>query len=78
MEAFGTEIDLSPANQGVDGAIRRLTRSLRTILVPITCRTKYSNPNNVKAHYEGTGPEIIEQTKGRLMYLWQEWEQPLP
>jgi len=27
---------------------------------------QYSNPNNVKAHYEGTGREIIEQTKGDL------------
>ena len=30
---------------------------------------QYNNPANWKAHFEGTGPEIIEQTDGRLTHF---------
>ena len=30
---------------------------------------QYDNPSNAKAHYESTGPEIWEQTKGRVTHL---------
>jgi len=66
LEAFGTELDLSPANQGVDGAIRRAYQIFETHPDIYYMPDQYSNPNNVKAHYEGTGPEIIEQTKGEI------------
>jgi S-sulfo-L-cysteine synthase (O-acetyl-L-serine-dependent) len=30
---------------------------------------QYNNPANLQAHYDTTGPEIIEQTKGRITHL---------
>jgi len=66
LEAFGTEIELSPANQGVDGAIRRAYQIFENHPDIYYMPDQYSNSNNVKAHYEGTGPEIIEQTKGEI------------
>ncbi|HPD61051.1 MAG TPA: cysteine synthase family protein, partial [Thermodesulfobacteriota bacterium] len=66
LEAFGAEIELSPATQGVDGAIRRAYQIFENHPDIYYMPDQYSNPNNVKAHYEGTGPEIIEQTKGEI------------
>lgn len=69
LEAFGTESDLSPANQGVDGAIRRAYQIFENHPDIYYMPDQYSNTNNVKAHYEGTGPEIIEQTKGEIDFF---------
>jgi len=66
LEAFGTEIELSPAAQGVDGAIRRAHQIFESHPGVYYMPDQYSNPNNVKAHYEGTGQEIIEQTRGEV------------
>jgi S-sulfo-L-cysteine synthase (O-acetyl-L-serine-dependent) len=66
LEAFGTEIELSPATQGVDGAIRRAYQIFENHPDIYYMPDQYSNPNNVKSHYEGTGLEIIEQTKGEI------------
>ena len=66
LEAFGAEIELSPANQGVDGAICRAYQIFENHPGIYYMPDQYSNPNNVKAHYEGTGREIVEQTKGEI------------
>lgn len=66
LEAFGAELELSPAGQGTDGAIRRAYQILETNPEIYYMPDQYSNPNNVRAHYEGTGPEIIRQTNGEI------------
>lgn len=66
LEAFGTEIELTPATEGTDGAIRR-AYEIAAAHPDIYCMPdQYSNPNNVLAHYEGTGVEIISQTRGEV------------
>jgi len=59
----------SDAGDGSDGAIR-LVRDL-VALDPDAYfyPDQYSNPANPKAHYDGTGVEILEQTDGRVTHF---------
>lgn len=66
-EVWETPDDLCPVDHPKDGAIA-LARSLaasengtRYVMV-----NQYENPDNVLAHYETTGPEIWNQTEGRI------------
>ena len=66
-EVWETPDDLCPADNPRDGAIA-LARSIagsvggENFLWP----DQYSNPDNVRAHFETTGPEIWRQTEGRV------------
>jgi cysteine synthase B len=69
LEAFGAELILSPAEEATDGAIR-LAHKIHaedpdTYFMP----NQFENLSNIQAHYETTGPEIIEQTKGRITHF---------
>jgi cysteine synthase len=63
LRAFGAEVVESPGAEGSNGAVRRATdmasAGRHTMLY------QYGNPANPQAHYEGTGPEILEQA-GRV------------
>ena len=66
MEAYGAEILLTPAELSTDGAIEAvynlaLKEPERYFLVD-----QFNNPDNWKAHYNGTALEIWEQTKGNV------------
>ena len=66
---FGTEIIYSDPMEGSDGAIR-LARELvanapETYFYP----DQYSNPSNWRAHYDGTGREILEDLGSRLTHF---------
>jgi cysteine synthase B len=57
LELYGAEIVPSPAEKGTNGAIevaRRLAEDSRYFM-PF----QYGNPANPRAHYEGTGAEIV-------------------
>jgi cysteine synthase len=66
-EVWPTPDDLCPVDHPKDGAIA-LARSLaesaggERYVMP----NQYDNPDNVRAHYETTGPEIWRQTEGRV------------
>ncbi|MBI5101750.1 MAG: cysteine synthase family protein [Nitrospirae bacterium] len=66
LEAFGAELVLSPGNQGTDGAIKLAHKIYNESQGQYFMPNQFDNPSNIKAHYETTGKEIIEQTKGRL------------
>ena len=66
LEAFGTEIELTPAHEGTDGAIRRAYQIVEAHPDTYCMPDQYSNQNNVLAHYMGTALEIIEQTNGEV------------
>src|SRR5512135_3224059 len=66
LEAFGAELVLSPAEEATDGAIRLAHRILAGEPDKYYMPNQYANPNNVLAHYETTGPEILRQTGGEV------------
>jgi len=66
LAAFGAEVVLTPAREGTDGAIRRAHRLLAEEPDKYYMPNQFENPNNVLAHYETTGPEILAQTRGEI------------
>ncbi|NUB91257.1 PLP-dependent cysteine synthase family protein [Haloterrigena sp. SYSU A121-1] len=65
MAALGAEIINTPTDAGMGGAIERaheLAAELDDAVVP----QQFSNPLNVEAHYETTGPEIYEALDGEV------------
>ena len=66
LEAFGAELVLSPGNEGTDGAIKLSHKILSEHPCHYFMPNQFDNCSNIKAHYETTGKEIIEQTGGKL------------
>ena len=66
LEAFGAELVLSPAEEATDGAIRMAHRILGEAPDSYYMPNQYANPDNVRAHYEMTAPEIMGQTNGEI------------
>ena len=57
LEVWGAEIIESPGAEGSNGAVR-LARAIAAEHPEWVFLYQYANPDNPKAHYEGTGPEI--------------------
>ncbi|MBZ5579101.1 MAG: cysteine synthase family protein [Acidobacteriia bacterium] len=69
LKAYGAEMVFSDAGEGSDGAIR-LCREIYNADPDIYFYPdQYNNPANWKAHFEHTGPEIIQQTGGRITHF---------
>ena len=66
LEAFGAEVVLTPAREGTDGAIRKAHEIIGEEPQKYYMPNQFANPNNSLAHYETTGPEILEQTGGEV------------
>ena len=67
--AFGARIIFSDPMEGSDGAIRLARRLYEENPHKYFKPDQYNNPSNPQAHYETTGPEIIEQTGGRITHF---------
>jgi cysteine synthase B len=66
LQALGAEVNLTPAKEGTDGAIRRAWQFLEKEPDKHFMPNQFDNPNNVLSHYLTTGPEIYEQTDGEI------------
>ncbi|WP_374605058.1 cysteine synthase CysM [Niveibacterium sp.] len=67
MRAFGAELILTPREGGMEMArdvAERLRDEGRGIILD-----QFANADNPLAHYEGTGPELWEQTGGRITHF---------
>jgi cysteine synthase B len=66
---YGVEIVFSSALEGSDGAILLaqdlVTKGRGRYYYP----NQYANESNWRAHYDGTGPEIWAQTRGRVTHF---------
>lgn len=69
LAAYGAELVLTPADQGSDGAIRRVREIYAEDPERYFYPDQYSNPANWQAHYLTTAAEIWEQTGGRLTHF---------
>ena len=68
MKAYGAELVLTEAAKGMKGAIAKadeLAKEIPNSFVP----GQFVNPSNPKAHIETTGPEIYEDTDGKVDYF---------
>ena len=65
IKAFGAELVLTPAADGMQGAVNKaeeLHKKYPDSFIPM----QFSNPNNTLAHIETTSKEIWEQTDGQV------------
>lgn len=71
LRAMGAEVVVTPTNVEPDdprsyySVARRLNQEIPNSFYP----NQYDNRSNVTAHYEQTGPEIWEQTEGKVTHL---------
>ncbi len=66
LKALGAELLLTPGALGTDGAIEEVYRMVREQPDKYFLADQFNNPANPEAHYRGTGPEIYEQTDGKV------------
>lgn len=67
MKAYGAEIVLTPKDGGMEAAIdmaRKMERDGQGKVL-----NQFANPDNPRAHYEGTGPEIWRDTDGKVTHF---------
>ena len=65
IRRLGGEVVLTPAEEGMDGAIAALLGDSGPQADVFAAR-QFENPRNVFAHRHSTGPELIQQVGGRL------------
>ena len=66
LQALNAEVVLTPAKEGTDGAIRKAHELHDAEPDKYYMPNQFTNENNVLAHYETTGPEILSQTNGEI------------
>jgi len=69
LKAFGADVVFTDPMQGSDGAILRVKELYAERPDLYFYPDQYSNDGNWRAHYDGTAPELIEQTGGRLTHF---------
>ena len=65
LQAYGAEIELTPAQKGMAGAVER-AREIAEKLPRAFSPSQFSNADNPRSHYETTAQEVWEQLRGDL------------
>jgi cysteine synthase B len=69
LAAYGAVVDWTDPDQGSDGAIRRARELAGNDPARFCYVDQYSNDANWLAHYQSTGPEIWQQTRGQVTHF---------
>jgi len=69
LAAYGAEVIYTDPMEGSDGAIRKVRELAAKEPNRYFYANQYDNPANWRAHYETTGPEIYEQTEGKITHF---------
>jgi cysteine synthase B len=69
LQAYGADMIYTDPLEGSDGAIREAHRRYEADPEKYFMPDQYNNPANWQAHYDTTGPEIIQQTQGRITHF---------
>ncbi len=69
LQAYGAELILTRAAEGMDGATREVLRIVASSPDDYFLPDQLNNDANWRAHYEGTANEIWEQTGGRVTHF---------
>lgn len=69
IRAYGAKIITTDPLKGYDEAIRKAHQLLEENPEKYFMPDQYANKHNPMAHYETTGKEILEQTKGRITHF---------
>ncbi len=65
LMSYGTQLVITPASEGMKGALDKAEELSKTIPNSIIAG-QFSNPANPKAHFDTTGPEIWRDTDGKV------------
>ena len=68
LKAYGAELVLTEGAKGMKGAIAK-AEELKESIPGSVILGKYDNKANEEAHFKTTGPEIFEQTEGKVDYF---------
>jgi cysteine synthase B len=69
LAVYGADLVLTDPMEGSDGAIREAQRLYALEPDRYFYADQYGNESNWRAHYDTTGPEILEQTDARLTHF---------
>ncbi|HXT71244.1 MAG TPA: pyridoxal-phosphate dependent enzyme [Vicinamibacterales bacterium] len=69
LRAYGADVVWTDPMDGSDGAIAEARRLYASNPESFFYADQYNNDANWRAHYETTGPEILEQTDGRVTHF---------
>jgi cysteine synthase B len=69
LKNYGAEMVFSDPGEGSDGAIRMCRKIYEENPDAYFYPDQYNNPANWRAHFEGTGVELIEQTSGAITHF---------
>ncbi len=69
LKAYGADVILTSPEKGTDGAIFEAKRIYKQNPDIYFMPNQFDNPANPRAHYETTGPEIWQDTDGKITHL---------
>lgn len=69
LRTLGAQVVLTDPLEGPDGAIREARRMVAEEPDRYFYANQYNNPANWQAHYNSTGPEIVQQSAGKVTHF---------